>query len=241
MGCAIFNAFSHFYLSSAYISLTFAAVKKAHLVHIKRKGLLLILFASIVLLKKPCAAQDLNNEVLSKAMAFPNEGGYVWSSTGCPVALVLRNDTLLKKSRAGTYCSGFTFTVFYQVLMEQGGFDSLDLASLRSIQQDWYGNTKEAAETQCLHVLEKWRWGKKVDLEAAKPGDFVQFWRNNNTGHSAIFLGWQRDASGNIIGLRYRSSQKNTNGIGERVDPVGEGSRSLNAKRIYLCRVSIPG
>jgi cell wall-associated NlpC family hydrolase len=195
----------------------------------------------VFLFQNPFFAQDLNPEFLSKAMAFPNEGGYVWSSTGCPEALILRNDTLLKKSKAGTYCSGFTFTVFYSVLMEKGWFDSLNLSSLRSIQQDWYGNTKEAAETQCLYVLEKWKWGKRVDLEEAKPGDFVQFWRNNNTGHSALFLGWNRDASGKIVGIRYRSSQKITNGIGEKVDPVGEGSKSLNLKRVYLCRVSLPG
>lgn len=182
-------------------------------------------------------AQNLNVAFLNQAQLYPDGGEYIWSSTGCPEALRHGPDTLLKRSKAGTYCSGFTFTVFFKVMQTYGCFDTLSLQSLRSIQQDWYGNTNEAAETQCLHVLEKWNWGQKVKMEDALPGDFLQFWRNNKTGHSALFLGWERDSQGNIIGVRYRSSQRKTNGIGEMVEPVGEGSRSLNPKRIYLCRV----
>ena len=182
-------------------------------------------------------AQSLNAEFLSQANFYPNGGEYIWSSTGCPEALKHGNDTLLKRSKSGTFCSGFTCTVFFKVMQSYGCFDTLSLQALRSIQQDWYGNTNAAAETQCLHVLEKWKWGQKVNLEDALPGDFLQFWRNNNTGHSALFLGWERDSQGNITGIRYRSSQKRTNGIGEMTEPVGAGSRALNPKRIYLCRV----
>jgi hypothetical protein len=185
----------------------------------------------------PLRAQPMNESFLRQAKAYPAEGGYVWSSTGCPEALVRGTDTLLRKSKAGTYCSGFTFAVFFKVMNDRGSFDSLNMSDLKSIQQDWYGNTAPSAERQCVYVMEKWNLGSKIEMEHARPGDFIQFWRNNNTGHSALFLGWIRDGAGTITGLKYRSSQRPTNGIGERTEPIGSASRSLNPKRIYLGRI----
>ena len=185
----------------------------------------------------PLRAQPMNEFFLRQAKAYPAEGGYVWSSTGCPEALVRGTDTLLRKSKAGTYCSGFTFTVFFKVMNECGAFDSLSLSELKRIQQEWYGITAASAEQQCVYVMEKWNLGSHIEKEHARPGDFVQFWRNNNSGHSAVFLDWSRDSEGNIVGIKYRSSQRSTNGIGERTEPIGADSRSLNPKRVYLGRI----
>jgi len=181
-------------------------------------------------------SQDINKELLELSISYPKQGGYFWSSTGCPEALVHGSDTLLRKSEFGTYCSGYTFTLFFRVLKSHGFFDTLSLTAMRSIQQNWFGNTSDSREKQCQYVIEKWNFGKKVSIEEARPGDFVQFWRNNNTGHSALFLGWQFDEQGKVIGMQYRSSQKKTNGIGDMVESVGAGIRSLNLMRIYLCR-----
>ena len=72
--------------------------------------------------------------------------------------------------------------------------------------------------------------GKSVPLSDARPGDFVQYWRNTKdpSGHSVVFLDWLTDATGNRIGLKYRSagftkgvsdSSEKFSGHGGRIDP----------------------
>ena len=98
-------------------------------------------------------------------------------------------------------------------------------------------STVEAFETQCLYVLEKEKLGRKVEWEEAEPGDFVQFWRNNKSGHSVLFLGWERDSVGVISGLKYRSSQTKTDGIGDRIEAIGSGPKDINRWRLYIARL----
>jgi hypothetical protein len=181
-------------------------------------------------------AQPLNEHILKEAYKFEG-GSYVLSSTGCPIDLIYNSDTILKKSKSGSYCSGFTFTVFFNTMLEHNLFNELNTNNIKSIQKEWYGIPKESFETQCLYVLEKNKWGKKIQFEDAQPGDFVQFWRNNKSGHSVIFLGWERDSIGQISGLKYRSSQTKTDGIGDRSEVIGTGPKDLNLKRIYIARL----
>jgi plastocyanin len=185
------------------------------------------------------SAQPLNEFILKEAYKYEG-GSYVLSSTGCPEDLIFETDTILKKSKSGTYCSGYTFTLFFKAMMTNQLFEGLTASELKKIQKEWYGIPKESFETQCLFVLEKKKWGKKIHFEEAQPGDFVQFWRNNKSGHSVIFLGWERDSIGQISGLKYRSSQTKTNGIGDRIEVIGQGAKELNRKRIYIARLEKP-
>jgi hypothetical protein len=170
--------------------------------------------------------------------AYVHEGGsYVLSSTGTPEDLIHNSDTILAKSKSGSYCSGFTFYLLFNTLKENGLLEGYTKSELKRIQKEWYGNTKEAFETQCLYVLEKEKLGRKVEWEDAEPGDFVQFWRNNKSGHSVLFLGWERDSVGVISGLKYRSSQTKTDGIGDRIEAIGTGPKDINRWRLYIARL----
>lgn len=180
--------------------------------------------------------QPLNDYILKEAYKYEG-GSYVLSSTGCPIDLIHNNDTILKKSKAGTYCSGFTFTVFFNIMQQQNMFDKIAGSELKKLQKHWYGIPKESFETQCLYVLENQNWGRKISFEDAKPGDFVQFWRNNKSGHSVIFLDWEKDSIGKITGIKYRSSQTKTDGIGDRSESIGFGPKELNRNRIYIARL----
>jgi hypothetical protein len=191
----------------------------------------------LLLLVFPSAfAQPLNDYILKEAYRYTS-GRYVLSSTGCPEHLVYADDTILKKSASGTYCSGYTFTVFFNTMKEHHRFEGKSSDELRKIQKDWYGITRDATETQCLFVLEQQGWGRKIAFDEAQPGDFVQFWRNNQSGHSVIFLGWERDSTGHIIAMKYRSSQLKTDGVGDRTELIGSGPKELNRNRIYLARL----
>jgi len=181
-------------------------------------------------------AQDVNEHVLKVANAYSG-GGYKWAGSGTPKDLIFKDTKILSKSAEGTYCSGYTFMVAFDVMNENGLLNNLDVSTVKRLQQDWYGSNEQAAETQCLLALEKLGLGKGVSFTDAKPGDFVQFWRNNKTGHSVIFLGWVKDDLGTITGITYRSTQKLTNGIGDRTETIGTGEKDINQKRVYVVRV----
>ena len=64
----------------------------------------------------------------------------------------------------------------------------------------------------------------------------MQFWRHNGSGHCAVFLRWERDAAGAISGLHYWSTQKSTNGIGERTESFGSDGHSVIRAETYVVR-----
>ena len=76
-------------------------------------------------------------------------------------------------------------------------------------------------------------------MPEAIPGDFVQFWRNNNSGHAVIFMNWVKNEKEQIVGINYRSSQKQTNGIGSRTETIGSGPKDININRIYIGRIEL--
>lgn len=182
------------------------------------------------------SAQSLNERVVQVANTYAG-GGYKWAGSGTPKDLIFNATKILGKSPEGTYCSGYTFTVAFDVMNEKGMFAGLDVPTMKRFQQDWYGSNDAAAETQCVIALEKLGLGKAVALADAKAGDFVQFWRNNKTGHSVIFLNWIKDAQGRITGIKYRSTQKLTDGIGERTETIGSGEKDINIERLYVARL----
>jgi hypothetical protein len=81
--------------------------------------------------------------------------------------------------------------------------------------------------------------GHGVKFEEAQAGDFVQFWRGK-TGHSVVFLNWV-EKDGKKIGMRYRSSQTSTDGVGDRTEYFSDsgvkGGQVLR-ERTYFARLN---
>jgi hypothetical protein len=110
---------------------------------------------------------------------------------------------------------------------------------LRAFQKQWYGATEESREIQCAMAVEKLGIGKRIDPDKARPGDFLQFWRTNKSGHSVVFVDWV-EQDGRRVGFKYRSSQGSTKGIGDRVEyfAEAEGKQGLvDRERMYFCRL----
>ena len=181
--------------------------------------------------------QGLNDAVMSVANSMEG-GGYKWASSGSPKDIYFNGEKILSKSAEGTFCSGYTFATAFDVLHQNGKLDHLTVDQARWLQRNWYGTNAQSAETQCLYTLQELGLGDKVDLTDALTGDFVQFWRNNGSGHSVIFLAWLFDDSGNISGLKYRSTQRSTNGIGDREEGIGNEASDINLDRVYIVRLS---
>lgn len=182
--------------------------------------------------------------VLEVARAIEDGGGYEWKGgSGAPRAIDFAGQSILKRQEKGSYCSGFTFTVAMEAAAERGLLDGKSVDEVRQFQKQWYGVPKEAQEKQCAVAVEQLGIGRRIEsLEAASPGDFVQLWRTNKSGHSVVFVKWIRD-DGRIVGLRYRSSQPSTDGVGDRVEyfadaPGREGK--VDRQRIYIARLNEP-
>jgi hypothetical protein len=201
--------------------------------------LMLAATAALILQQHACAKE--RRSVLDVARSYKDGGGYVWEAgSGAPRTINFEGETLLAAQEKGTYCSGFTFSVAMQAAVERGLLKGKKLDDVRRFQKEWYGVPKEAQETQCALAVERLGIGRRVkDLEEARPGDFVQIWRTNKSGHSVVLVEPVRE-DGKLVGLRYRSSQKATDGIGERVEyfaDVAGHDGKVDRARTYVARL----
>jgi len=198
--------------------------------------------ALVLAMSSTLASARQPRTVLEVARSYKDGGGYVWEGgSGVPREIKLNGQTVLPAQKKGTYCSGFTFSVAMDAAAERGLLKDKQLDAVKQFQKEWYGVPKDAAETQCALAVERLGIGKRVkNLEDARLGDFVQLWRTNKSGHSAVLVELVRDG-GKIVGLHYRSSQKSTDGIGDRTeyfaDAPGKAGK-LDRARIYVARLN---
>jgi hypothetical protein len=196
---------------------------------------LLVVFVAVVLVGR--IGQGAN--VVKIAHSFPNGGGYKWKGTGVPDEIRFKGERILAKGES-TYCSGFTFAVAMKAAEERGLLRDKSADDVRAFQKQWYGATKDSGETQCAYAVEQLGIGKAINPERAKPGDFMQLWRSNKSGHSVVFLEWVKQGR-KPIGVKYRSSQPATDGIGDRVEyfaGVSGKEGKVDPKRIYIARLN---
>lgn len=196
------------------------------------------LFWSFTMAHAAAGKSELNDDVLLMARSFANGGRYNWSGSGTPEPILFNGQTILPAGN-GTYCSGFTFTVVMRTAAGRGLLAGKTVEQIRRFQKEWYGATPSSREVQAGLALKNLGIGSSVSSVSARAGDFVQFWRLKDTGHSAVFLGWV-EKDGRKIGFRYRSTQKSTDGIGDRTeyfaDVTGQGGEVVR-KRTYFARL----
>ena len=89
-------------------------------------------------------------------------------------------------------------------------------------------------EMGAVYALTSWNLGQHIPFEQAQAGDFVQFWRKDNSGHSCVFLHWVYDKQGEIIGFKYWGSQPATDGIGTLTEYFSPQEYTLNPEKLLL-------
>ena len=192
---------------------------------------------------------ELNRLVLKAARAYPTDGTHAyWWPRGDPWrgttrTLTYADEVLCTGDPQGRcYCSGLTFEVFLDVWLgaaRRSGYPErvkdFDLAAMRRFQDQWYGASGDRKTLRTALVENG--LGTDVTHQQAEAGDFVQLWRHDGSGHCAVFLAWERDDVGAIAGLRYWSTQKSTNGIGERSESFGSDGRAVIRAETYLVRL----
>jgi hypothetical protein len=179
--------------------------------------------------------------IVEIARGFRDGGGYdnTWKGTGAPDEIRFKESLILAKGN-GTYCCGFTFAVAMKAAAQHDLLAGKSVEQVRAFQKQWYGATEESREIQCALAAMKLGIGEPIKPDHARPGDFLQFWRTNMSGHSVVFLGWVEDG-GQRVGFRYRSSQASTTGIGDRVEyfaGVAGKNGLVVPERMYFCRLN---
>lgn len=181
-----------------------------------------------------------NQDVIQVAKSFKDGGGYnkAWKGTGTAEEISFKGEKILARGEM-TYCCGFTFTVVMRAAADRGLLKDKKPQQVREFQKSWYGATEPSKEKQCQFAMTTLGVGKAVSFDDAQPGDFVQLWREKS-GHSVMFLGWVEE-DGKKVGLRYRSSQGSTDGIGDTVEyftKAAPGKSPVNRERTYFCRLN---
>lgn len=180
-----------------------------------------------------------NADVLKIAYSYDDGGEYKWKGSGVPEEIRFAGEQILPQGD-GTFCCGYTLAVVFKAAQARGLLEGRTADDIRRLHKYWYGNSDESKETLVVYALEELELGYGVQHDEALPGDFIQFWRTNESGHSAIFLDWQVE-EGMRIGVKYRSSQKSTDGIGDRVEYFSDADSEigkLERKRFYVARLA---
>ncbi|MEM9493045.1 MAG: hypothetical protein AAGC55_28100 [Myxococcota bacterium] len=192
----------------------------------------------------------LNAAIVDLAASYPirDDGdgqGYMWPAPrgrhGTTRDLYLGRTRIARAGR-GTHCVGLTFEVLWRVLEQQPGGPGglgLDRRRSRRLRALWFvPDPRGRGPAEALPALDL---GVAIDdPDQALPGDFVQFWMNGGRGHSAVFLSWLRDQSGQVIGLRYWSTQPWTDGIDVSSHRIGTGRHQVDGRAIFIGRVQLP-
>ena len=177
---------------------------------------------------------EFNRMVLEEAAIYPIDGtyGYWWPNaeqmeeelgegarfSGVTRDIYLAGQRVMYGEPQGrTFCCGVTLEAFHAAwtrwLDKYGEPEDNPLTpeTWSDFQRYWFVLEKNGPGPSL--ALEEFGLGRTIEPEEALPGDFVQIWRRQGSGHSVIFLSWVRDEEGEIIGFRYWSSQPGTDGI----------------------------
>ncbi len=172
-----------------------------------------------------------NERVLALIASYPERGfgGYAWPSPsdGTSRDLYLGGEMIARAGR-GNHCVGMTFEVFWRALEEcAGGTAAVFTApAARRFRLRWY--VPDSRGVGPAEALPAAGLGVPIPLDEARPGDFVQAWNTEGTfGHSMVFLGWDRADDGQILKIRYWSSQPWTGGIGASDMEIGDAGWDL--------------
>lgn len=216
-------------------------------------------YPSLSLATVPENLPEFNRVVLEICSEYPTDGtlDYWWPKPedldfveydGCTRDLTLDGTRVMRgEPKRRSFCCGLTLEVFLRALnrwreMHSGAASRLSPADWPRFQRLWFVEDFNGAGPNV--ALEAFGLGRTLtNWDDALPGDFCNYWRTEKDdgaigGHSVVFLAWECGADGEIIGLRYFSTQRQTNGVAPRTEHFGSNG-GLSRKFFYLGRVEM--
>lgn len=165
---------------------------------------------------------DFNELVEALVDSYPKDGTYefYWPAdgggwSGSTRDLYYQDQKITSHGGySACYCSGITFEWYLRAFQEwdkaNGGdgndLNGIDDRDIWSFRRDWY--VRDLKGEGPTVAMETYGVGTDVgSFENWQRGDFVQLWRKNGSGHTAVFWDWILDDADGIIGLEYASCQ----------------------------------
>lgn len=204
----------------------------------------------------------LNSYVLSIIKTYsPGRYPYLLNNdyanyNGVTFNISYQDKLLLKANPSGnraSHCSGITFEVFFRAMQERNkklglpldDFNGMTYDQMHNFVLSWYVADGDKQAQNAAKAVEKYGLGRRItSLEDARAGDFIDLSRENNTGHTVVFINWLKDNGGKIIGLTYWSSQASTQGISYKEEyfnipnAAGEKYGNVMMNYLFIARVS---
>lgn len=196
---------------------------------------------------------SFNQRVLEVALSYPTDGsyGYYWPSSGDWAGTtrdIWYRDVLVAEGDAQhrSYCSGITWETFMRAWTEldaetggDGTINGMTVDDLYDFRTDWY--VRELWGDGVGLAVENYGIGERVtDFADVQPGDYVQIWRHSGSGHTFVFIDWELDGDGDIIGVTYWSTQSSTDGIGYNTEYFGSSGSTIDPAYFFAARVYEP-
>ena len=206
-------------------------------------------------------SQSLNQYVLDVINTY-KIGSYPYllnndyeNYNGVTENLYYQGEVLLKGDANGTKasnCTGITFEVFFRAMQKRNKSLGLDPEDFNGMSRDqlfdmalnWFAAMGHKSQSNIAVAVEKYNLGYRINnFEDLRAGDFIDLSRENNTGHTVVFLNWIREDK-KIIGFKYWSSQGSTNGISNKeeyfniYDVNGNKYGNVIIDNLYMVRIS---
>jgi hypothetical protein len=189
----------------------------------------------------------INAAVVRTLLGYRRDGTHMYwwpkrgesAYDGCTTDILIGATPAMRGEAKGrTFCCGLTLEVFYKASLESGGdFANETSESLSRFKDAWF--CRKINSPGPLDALSETDRGTTVtDWDQALPGDFVQIWRNNRSGHSVVFVAWALDTNGKRVGIHYWSTQMGTRGIGFNTELFGESGKSISKALTSIARAT---
>ena len=189
----------------------------------------------------------LNREIMKSVKSTTNRNDYIAASRaesydnyGVTRDIRYLESVVAEKSpNKKIYCVGLMFDIYMKSCEIAKGKDfvlpKVSLTNFSEFRKDFYG--VDGNKKTFVHALESRGLGREIrDLNEARKGDLVQFWRKNS-GHAVVFLEWHKKDE-EITGIRYWSVQSRT-GIGVNSEKIGE-DQAIKPDQVYIVRAFEP-
>lgn len=191
-----------------------------------------------------------NAAIIRMILDFPRDGshGYWWPKKGegkydgATADVYLDGQKVMSgEPKHRSFCCGLTLQVFTSYLNSNDAKTTgITPDQFKDFQRLWFCTDLFAPGP--ADALTSYNLGQKLPrLEDALPGDFVQLWRKNKSGHSVIFINWIYGTKGERVGIQYWSTQPATDGIGFRSELFGDipGTAITLEKSTSVARIKL--
>jgi hypothetical protein len=197
---------------------------------------------------------DVNELILGYLSEYPTDGSYAywWPDDsygwgGNPSDLYYEGELFAPGDALNrSYCVGITFEVFMRTFYQLdedyglgGSLNGVSFDELYDLRTDWY--VRDLYGTGIVEAMENYGIGGRVtSWDDVLPGDIIQFWRHSGSGHNAIFIGWETNTAGEVVGFTYWSTQGSTDGIGYNDEYFGTSGSRVDPNFFFVGRLAAP-